>query len=346
MFEDLGFYTDTFIKKLYKSIRPSLACRAKNKREFLGWQKALKAKVRELLGPLPKPAPLKPDLQGREETAKFIREKWIIQTEKDCFMPLYLLVPRGLTGKTAAVLCCHGHGPFGKDSVAGATLGQPERAADIHDYNSNYGEQMAEHGFITIVPDWRSFGERIGYSGQDMCGQHFLRHLLLGRTLLGSDLFDAMRAIDFLLTRKEVDRDRIGCMGLSFGGTMTTYLTLLDPRIKAGDIVCYATTTEHYAINQFQVCGSQLVPFLYRYADIGDVMAAIAPKPLLVESRINDACFFLDSARKAHEIVKRGYRAAGSQKDLWFDISPGIHGFSGAKAFDFFERYLNGTRKE
>jgi len=54
--------------------------------------------------------------------------------------------------------------------------------------------------------------------------------------------------------------------------------------IKAADIICYATTTEHYAISRPNFCGSQLVPYLYKYADVPDVIAAIAPKPLLIES--------------------------------------------------------------
>ena len=149
-----------------------------------------------------------------------------------------------------------------------------------------------------------------------------------------------MRAIDFLITRKEVDKKRIGCMGLSFGGTMTTYLTLLDERIRAADIICYAADTFHYAINRANFCGSQLVPYLYKYADVGDVIAAIAPKPLLIESGATDTCFYLHSARKAHQIVKKAYKVAGVEDNLWIEVFPGEHSFSGRRAFDFFKRYL------
>ena len=143
-----------------------------------------------------------------------------------------------------------------------------------------------------------------------------------------------------MLTRKEVDKNRIGCMGLSFGGTMTTYITLLDERIKAADIICYATTTEHYTINRANSCGSQLVPYLYKYADVGDVIAAIAPRPLLIESGATDTCFYLHSARKAHQIVKKAYKSAEAEDNLWIEVFPGVHSFSGRKAFDFFKKYL------
>jgi dienelactone hydrolase len=162
----------------------------------------------------------------------------------------------------------------------------------------------------------------------------------LGRTLLGSNIFDGMRVIDFLTSLEYVDPDRIGCMGLSFGGTMTTYLTLLDDRIKAADIICYATTVGHLAIYKANTCGSQIVPYLYKYADIPDVIAAIAPKPLLIESGTSDTCFWIHSALKAHDVIRRAYEVAGEPENLWIEVFAGEHSFSGRMAFDFFKKYL------
>ena len=336
--------TDVFLRKLYRRMKPSLSFQAKTKEEFEEWKRKLKNKIVELLGEFPEPAPLNPQLLSTEETEKYVREKWLIQSEQDCYVPLYLLIPKNVDGKRPAILCAHGHGPYGKDPVAGVHFNDPERKANILRHNYNYGEQMAERGFVTIVPDWRSFGERIAYQnpylGRDICNIHFIQHLILGRTLLGSNIFDGMRVIDFLLTREEVDPDRIGCMGLSFGGTMTTYLALLDDRIKAADIICYATTTEHYAISRPNLCGSQIVPYLYKYADVPDVIAAIAPKPLLIESGSSDTCFWIHSAKKAHEIIKRAYEVSGHPENLWIEVFPGEHSFSGRMAFKFFEKFL------
>jgi len=336
--------TDIFLGKLYKRIKPSLSFKAETKEEFEAWKRELKNKILELLGEFPKPAPLEPQLLSSEDVGSFIREKWLIQSEQDCFVPLYLLLPKEGKGRRPAILCAHGHGPYGKDPVAGVHFNDPARKAEILQSNYNYGEQMAKEGFITVAPDWRSFGERIAYHnpypGRDICNIHFIQHLILGRTLLGSNIFDGMRVIDFLLTRKEVDPNRIGCMGLSFGGTMTTYLALLDERIKAADIICYATTTEHYAISRPNFCGSQLVPFLYKYADVPDVIAAIAPKPLLIESGASDTCFWIHSAKKAHETVRKAYEVSGYPENLWIEVFPGEHSFSGRKAFNFFKKFL------
>lgn len=336
--------TDNFIRKLYEKTKPLLSFKASSRDEFLKWREELKGKIRELLGEFPKPADLSPQLLSREETEKYVREKWLIQSEEDCWVPLYLLIPKNTSGKLPAILCAHGHGPYGKDSVAGVHFNDPDRKVEIARVNYNYAEQMANAGFVTVAPDWRSFGERIAYHnpypGRDICNIHFLQHLILGRTLLGSNIFDGMRVIDFLTTLKYVDSNRIGCMGASFGGTMTTYLTLLDDRIKAADIICYATTTEHYAISRPNICGSQLVPYLYKYADVPDVIAAIAPKPLLIESGASDTCFWIHSALKAHEVIRKAYEVAGAPENLWIDVFPGEHGFSGRMAFRFFEKYL------
>lgn len=338
------FITSTFIKHWFERGQPALAFNGQTKNDFFVWRERLVNKIREMLLDFPKAAPLCPEHYYTEKCKNFKREKWVIQTEKNCWMPLYLLIPHQRQQPAPAILCCHGHGEYGKDPVAGVHLNHPGRQKDILAMNYDYGKQMAERGFVTIVPDWRSFGERVGYEnpypGRDKCNIHFLQHLLMGRTLLGANIFDASRAIDFLVTRKEVDADRIGCMGLSFGGTMTTYLALLDARIKAADIICYATTTAHYSIYDANTCGSQLVPGLAQCADIGHVIGALAPKPLLVENGVCDSCFEYHSARKAHEIIQQIYRIAEADQFLEFDIHPGGHAFAGNIAFSFFNKYL------
>lgn len=341
--KDGKFITNHFIKKWAHTPR-QLPFDATSPAEYTRWQQSLKAKIKSFLLEFPEPAPLEPEFYGKEVCEKFSREKWLIQTERDCWMPLYLLIPHECRQPAAAILCCHGHGHFGKDPVAGVHLNDPARMADISRMNYDYGRQMAEHGFITIVPDWRSFGERIGYEnpfpGRDICNIHFLQHLLLGRTLLGANIFDATRAIDFLVTRPEVDPKRIGCMGLSFGGTMTLYTSLFDDRIQAADIICFTSTFEHYSFNTPNTCGSQLVPGLAKWVDLGHVIGALAPKPLLIESGVCDSCFEFHSVRPAQEIVRQIYQVAGAADLFEIENHPGEHAFGGQKAFAFFKKYL------
>ena len=85
----------------------------------------------------------------------------------------WLFIPKESSEKPLpAILCCHGHGPFGKDSVMGITVdNSPERVTNIGDHNYDYGLQMAKNGYVTFAIDWRGFGEREGtsnaYPGKD-----------------------------------------------------------------------------------------------------------------------------------------------------------------------------------
>ena len=121
---------------------------------------------------------------------------------------------------------------------------------------------------------------------------------------------------------------------------MTTFTTAVEPRIKAADIIAYVTPWQRFAIEGANFCGSQMVPEIFRSFDTSDIAGLIAPRPLLVEMGIFDDCFEIQDMLTAYKRVERIYEAAGAGDDLWSDIHPGPHAFSGRKAFDFFQRYL------
>jgi dienelactone hydrolase len=165
----------------------------------------------------------------------------------------------------------------------------------------------------------------------------------VGYQLLALDLWDAMRGIDYLQGRPEVDPERIGCLGLSFGGTMTTYLSALDERIKAAAIVCYLSTVREDALTmrgRGNFCGSQFLRELLTFGDISTVAGLIAPRPLLAEIGEQDDCFVLDDALRCYAEVAQVYAAAGAGDRLRRDVFPGPHAFSGRLAFDCFAHWL------
>jgi len=245
--------------------------------------------------------------------------------------------------KNPAILCSHGHGPWGKDTVAGIRGGS-DYIQNIKEHNYNYGEQMAKAGFLTISPDLRVFGERRDgmdpFPGRDACNVNFIKGALLGVYTLTLNIWDMKCCIDYLETRPEADKNRIGMMGLSQGGTMTTFTAAAEPRIKAADIICYVNSWRSFAITRSNFCGSQFVPAIYRYFDTDDIAGLIAPRPLLLEIGIYDKCFLIEDALKGYAGVKRIYQAAGCADKLWADIHSGQHAFAGNKAFEFFKKYL------
>lgn len=213
----------------------------------------------------------------------------------------------------------------------------------INDHNYNYAEQMAKEGFLTISPDLRGFGERREEPDRDSCNPcnlNFIKGALIGTYPLTLNIWDIKCCIDYLETRSEVDPTRIGMMGLSQGGTMTTFTSAADTRIKAADIMGYVNPWAGFAIYKSKICGSQVVPEIHKYFDTDEIAGLIAPRPLLLEMGIYDDCFYIQDLLKGFEGVREIYKAAGAEDRLWTDIFPGSHAFGGNKAFEFFKKYL------
>jgi len=334
-----------YFNKRAKDWKPLLTFRGRTKDDWRKWHRKARRKFFELLGDFPEPVDLAPDVVFSVEEDGLIRERVVFDSERDMSVPCVVLylpdMPRN--GKGRAIICSHGHGPFGKEPVAG-NKSSPEMAANIAQHNYNYGEQMARRGFLTICPDLRVFGERRDgpYAGRDPCNVHFIRGMILGIYTLTLNIWDIKRCVDYLSTRPEVDTNRIGMMGLSQGGTMTTFATAAEPRIKAADIIGYVNPWERFGVNRANFCGSQVVPDVFKWFDTHDIAGLIAPRPLLLEMGVHDTCFHIEDMLTSYECVKRIYQAAGVSDRLWADIHPGAHAFAANKAFEFFDKYLSG----
>ena len=97
--------------------------------------------------------------------------------------------------------------------------------------------------------------------------------------MVGMLVWDAIRSIDYLQTRPEVDKERIGCVGLSWGGTHTAYTAALDERIKSAVISGYFSSFKDMLIDR-GCCPCQYIPNILKYADFPDTVSLIAPRPL------------------------------------------------------------------
>ena len=164
----------------------------------------------------------------------------------------------------------------------------------------------------------------------------------MGMTVLGMNVNDGSCAIDYLCSQDFVDADNIGVMGLSFGGTMTTWMSLCDDRIKATDIICYSDRFADFGMRDTNFCGSQLAPGLYDICDLPDLQGLIAPRPLLVEIGVYDDCFRVESAMSCYREVEKIYSAAKAADKLQLDLFEGGHSWGANKSFDFFNKYLKG----
>ena len=338
------FLTDMW-NEMAKDHKPILSFRNSGL-SFEAWQSKALEKLLSLLGDFPDKVDLEAEVEFSEDNGVYIRKRVVFNVDRYMAVPCTVLIPSFAKPgeKLPAIVCSHGHGPFGKDPVTG-TRGDAAHEAEIAKMNYNYAEIMAEHGFVTISPDLRGFGERHDYieatsTGRDLCNINFNKGALFGVYPLTLNIWDIMRCIDYLQTMPEVDPDRIGMMGLSYGGTVTTFTAAIEPRIKAADIIGYVNPISEYAVRNANFCGSQFVPELYKYFDAFDIAGLIAPRPLLLEMGMFDRCFPFKDLYKGYLGTREIYEAAGSGDRLRTDIHEHGHAFSGKEAPVFFKKYL------
>ena len=324
--------------------------------DFGKWKAELLPAVRASLGRMPQRVPLKSEILAEWTEDDLVKQRVVFDVEDGLSAIGYVFRPEGPKGKKyPAILACHGHGPYGKEPVMG-NRSTPQLAAEITNLNYDYGLRMAQAGYAVIAIDWRGFGERDDrrkphYNDvdvnrahkRDLCNLHYLRATMLGMTVLGMDVHDGMCALDYLTQQDFVDANRIGTMGLSFGGVMAVWMTLCDPRIKAADVICYSDRFSDMGMRDVNTCGSQITPGLYDLCDIPELQGLIAPQPLLVEIGTYDECFKLDSAMSCWKDVERIYEAAGVRDRLELDLFEGGHQWGGNKSLAFFNKWLGSS---
>ena len=321
---------------------------------FDKWKEITLPKVIKTLGKLPRPVPLNPELLVEWREDGLVKQRWVIDTQPGLSAVLYIFRPENLAEgeRRPAILCCHGHGAHGKDPIMGITP-DPDRKGVVDRANANYGLVMAKRGFVTYAIDWLGFGERSsaakpfnydGYGHRDPCNVTSMCATMLGTTLLAMNCHDASQATDFVCDQPYVDADNLGVMGLSLGGTMTTWMMLTDARFRAADVMCYAGPFYDVAYRTYNVCGSQVTPNLFGIVDTPDLLGMIAPRPMLVELGVYDSCFHIDHTLNDHyRRLEAIYASAGADNLLELDLFPFEHAWGDQKSDAFFRKHLQAS---
>ena len=282
------------------------------------------------------------------------KEKWIIDVQPGLSATLLLNVPPGLAEgeRRPAILCWHGHGPFGKEPVMGNTS-SPELRRNVADHNYNYGHQMAKAGFVTYAIDWIGCGERnetrkpqhrADPGHRDWCNLYYLHATMLGMTSIGINASHGMAATDFAVALPFVDPDKLGVMGLSGGGTATLWTAHCDARMKAAEIICYSDLWAHFGFCDINYCGMQVAPGLFKLVDLPDLQGLLAPRPLLIDIGVYDTCFDVETALTCFRRLEEIYTAAGAREQLDLDLHPNEHSWGGNRSVAFFEKHLGSVR--
>lgn len=318
--------------------------------DFGAWKRRAQSEVIACLGDFPARVPANPELVAEWRDRGLRTQRWLIDVQPHLAAALLVNYPEDLRAgeRRPAILCWHGHGAHGKEPVMG-NASSPALAESIRSHNYDYGYQMARAGYVTFAIDWMGAGERhpehkpnrsAPASGRDWCNILYLHATMFGTTSLALNVAHGRAATDFVCTLPEVDAQRLGVMGLSGGGTMTTWSYLCDERFGAAEIVCYCDLWAAFGLRDNNYCGMQVAPGLYKLVDLPDLQGLLAPRPLLVDIGARDTCFTIDTALPAYRRLEAIYRAAGAADKLELDLHPREHGWGGNRSVEFFRRHL------
>ncbi len=295
------------------------------------------------------------DLQSKTletiETESFIREKIEFNTTPWFRVPGYFYTPKNVTLPVPALVVFHEWGGpmlFGADRVCGDPVHPAvKRHRDSIASGRPVADWFASHGYAVISIDAFHFGHRAprGINGipesydpakldeETHTKYHDLTREVLyygvrelnwaGTTWAGVNYGDDSRCVDYLLSRKEVDGNRIGCTGLSGGGWRTDIVAALEPRIKASVTVGWMTTGDtQQAYNVNGAIGSfNLLPGVWDRIDIPDLISMAAPKACMVVQGTQDKLFPPRGQREAAEQITEAYTWAG-KPDLFKNFTP------------------------
>ena len=330
-----------WVRIMLKTRRPRLTFHGQTGRDYRQWRQTFAAKYREMRGPFPRPVPLNPRILEQRLFPGCTLQKVIFDAEPAMSVPAWVCLPRPLQRgrRYPGVVCCHGHGNACEQLVGLDRQGRP-----ILTSHREIARRLARHGYVTIAPDWRVFGERAEPPERlplwaNICDAAHLAAEHFGFNLLTLDIWDAMKTVDYLVSRPEVDPSRLGCVGKSFGGTMSLHLAANDRRIRGACVSGYFAGTGD-SLRDLNTCGSQTLPGLLKWGDRAEVAGLICPRPLLIQIGEYDSVFSSPGALREFGRLKAIYQAAGAGAKLGLDFFEGVHEINFEPILEWFNRWL------
>lgn len=310
-----------------------------SKEDLTLWQKDTRVKLLKLLGfDKMEGCDLNPVVVESEELDGYKREKVVIETQKDVFMPLFVLTPE--TGNKIPVIAVHGHASDGKNGLVGIVSELTEKK--IEEYNYTYALALVKMGYVVFCPDLCGSGERREERQQketcvleSSCNDINNAAMSLGMSILGLMVFDLMRLIDYI--EQLGFKEDIACCGFSGGGLCTLWLSALDERVKCAVVSGYFHGLRDTILDN-NLCGCNFVYDMWRYIDVCDLGSLIAPRKLLIESGTSDK---LNGKRGLNNVFEQIIQTRNSYSlfesdNLVHKIFEGGHKWFGA-AYDFLD---------
>jgi len=315
--------------------RWSYVGRLKTKEEWLIRQAEAKKIMADAVGEFPAKTPLNPVITGILKKDGFTVEKLYFESRPGYYVTAALFLPNIKKGKLPAILYCCGHTNNGFKGYQRAIL------------------NFVKKGFIVLAFDPVGQGERIQYfdaEGKQIfepCFEHSYpgtQSFVSGLPPANYFIWDGIRAVDYLICRKEVDAARIGITGRSGGGTQTAYIAAMDDRIVAAAPECYITSFDKLLRSMGPQDVEQNLMFsLKKGFDMSDLIEIRAPKPTLMVLTTRDI-FSIQGARDVFREAQNVWIAFDAPENLIKVEDDAAHASTiknREATHAFFQKYLN-----
>ena len=304
---------------------------------------SVREKIRSSFGAEPKRTPLNARVTQTIDRGKYRIENIIFESRPNFPVTANLSLPNGSDTPVPGVIGTCGHSSNGKAEKA---------------YQS-FAQGLARLGTACLIYDPIGQGERLQYVNDDLSariGPGTREHLKAGNQqfLVGEFLgswraWDGIRALDYLLSRKEIDSKHVGVTGNSGGGTMTTWLSGVERRWTMSAPSCFVTTFRHNLENELPADTEQCPPrALALGLDHSDFLAAMAPHPVIILAKERDY-FDVRGSEETYRRLRKLYRLLGVEDNVALFVGPSGHGYSQENReamYSWFDRAAGGDRKE
>jgi cyanophycinase len=282
------------------------------------WEKRLPRLRREYLDmlglwPLPEKTPLKATVTGTVERGEVVIEKLHYQSRPGLYVTGNLYRPKSVTGTLPAILYVCGHSGRGRDGNKTAF--------------QDHGMWFARNGYICLIVDTLQLGEVAGkHHGTYNLGRWGWHSLAY--TPAGVECWNGIRGIDYLISRPDVDAERIGVTGISGGGASTVWIAAADERVKVAVPVSGMSDLQSYVSNKVinGHCDCMFLVNTYRW-EWTTIAALIAPRPMLFANSDNDPIFPMDGNRRIIARLRQVYRMYDKPDLVDEHVSKGGHDY-------------------
>ncbi len=331
------FSPDAYFNCLYEN-RPQPFVN-KDARETAECCHSIRERVKEILGPEKIPYRkelLSPEILSSEKRRGYEIRTLSVEICENLNMLCYMLIPekRGDFG----VVAVPGHGYGVRQIIRQAKNGKYRRINFFDNYQKNFAQELALRGNTVIAFEPVAFGKaRLKKDSLkpfyiSSCETVSMHSLMYGFSAAALRVYQAVRCVDIL---ENEGIKKFGIMGISGGGLVSLYTSLIEPRIEKTVVSGYINTFGKSVLAMWH-CPDNYIPGLLGAGDMYDFAAALAPKKLLMECGKRDKLFPADASESAIKRIKEVYERLGAADSFLYDLHPGKHQVSGRLSFDFF----------